>query len=124
MIDWLITFAASNPVEHVTDKPIYGQWYFSNVTLMLILSGILTLWLILPAAKKIATGNTGNSIEDHRSKGLLEWGRVLGHQGYPHLTTRLQANGSRVILREVVLPGKRGGQGPVAAADLPDLGQG
>jgi len=71
VIDWLITFAASNPVEHVTDKPIYGQWYFSNVTLMLLVSGILTLWLILPAAKKIATGHTGNTIEDYRSRGLF-----------------------------------------------------
>ena len=25
--------AASNPVAHVTDKPIYGQWYVSNVTI-------------------------------------------------------------------------------------------
>jgi F-type H+-transporting ATPase subunit a len=73
----LFTVAASNPVGHVTDKPIYGQWYVSNVTLMLLLSGVLTAWLIIPAAKKIATGRTeghaagGRSLDDFRTQGVL-----------------------------------------------------
>lgn len=62
--------AAANPVGHVTDKPIYGQWYVSNVTVMLVVSGILTLWLLIPAAGRIATGKSG-SIEDLRTRGVL-----------------------------------------------------
>ncbi|MEX2213321.1 MAG: F0F1 ATP synthase subunit A [Phycisphaeraceae bacterium] len=64
MNDFLLSLAAANPVGHVTDKPIYGQWYFSNVTLMLLLSGIITLWLIVPAAQRIAAGyRKGGSIK-------------------------------------------------------------
>ncbi len=69
VLDSLLTFAASNPVDHVIDKPIYGQWFISNATLMLILSGAITLWMILPAAKKIATGNA-HTLDDFRSQGL------------------------------------------------------
>lgn len=68
-MEFLFTLAASNPVAHVTDKPIYGQWFVSNATLMLILSGIVTLWMILPAARKIATGNA-HSIDDFRAQGI------------------------------------------------------
>ncbi len=70
MIDLVPSLAAGDPIGHVTDKPIYGQWYFSNVTLMLIASGIVTAWIILPAAKRIATGNA-KTIDDFRAKGLL-----------------------------------------------------
>ena len=68
-IDSVLSFAAANPVGHVTDKPIYGQWYVSNATIMLILSGIVTLWMILPAARKIATGNA-SSLDDYRAQGI------------------------------------------------------
>ena len=49
-----VCLAASNPVGHVTDKQIFG-WYISNVTVMLLLSGIVTLLLLIPAARRIAT---------------------------------------------------------------------
>ena len=62
------TLAAANPVGHVTDKPIYGQWLISNVTVMLVLSGLLTLLLIIPAAKKITSGRAGN-LEDLQTRG-------------------------------------------------------
>lgn len=70
MIETPLMIAASNPVSHVTDKPIYGSWIISNVTVMLILSGIVTMLLVIPAAKRIATGKTG-TLEDLRTRGTL-----------------------------------------------------
>ena len=77
LLNMLPTLAA-DPVEHVVDKPlIQGNlfgighgWLVSNVTVMLIASGIVTLLLVIPAARKIATG-PGKTIDDYRAKGLL-----------------------------------------------------
>ncbi|MAX24466.1 MAG: ATP synthase F0 subunit A [Phycisphaeraceae bacterium] len=66
----LTTLAAGSPVGHVIDKPIYGQWGISNATVMLILSAIVTLLVLVPAARKIATGKSG-TLEDLRAKGTL-----------------------------------------------------
>jgi len=63
-----LILASANPVGHVTDKPIYDQWYFSNVTFMLLLSAAVTAWLIIPAAKKIATGES-RTLDDYRAQG-------------------------------------------------------
>lgn len=60
----------ASPMGHVIDKKIYGQWYVSNATVMLILSAIATMLLIIPAARKIATGKSG-TLEDLRAKGTL-----------------------------------------------------
>ena len=72
----LLTTLAS-PVAHVTDKPlIEGEiggvhvWWVSNVTVMLVLSALVTIWLIVPAAKRIQTG-TQRTIDDFRAQGLL-----------------------------------------------------
>ena len=72
MIDSLFTFAAADPIGHVVDKPIYGQWFVSNVTLMLILSAIVTLVVIVPAARRIATRGTAGhrTLDDYRALGL------------------------------------------------------
>jgi F-type H+-transporting ATPase subunit a len=79
----LLTLAA-NPVEHVVDKPILVRnwglgegWVISNVTVMLILSGIVTLLIILPIAGRIATtGREGaRGIDDYRSQGL--WANLV-----------------------------------------------
>lgn len=69
MIDSIFTLASGSPVGHVTDKPIYGQWYVSNVTVMLVLSALVTAWLIIPAAKKIATGDS-KTLDDYRAQGV------------------------------------------------------
>jgi len=69
VIDSLLMLAVANPVGHVTDKPIYGQMVFSNVSFMLVLSGILTAWLIIPAAKRIATGEA-HTLDDYRAQGV------------------------------------------------------
>ena len=66
----LTTLAAGSPVGHVIDKPIYGQWGISNATVMLILSAIVTLLVLVPAARKIATGKSA-TLEDLRAKGTL-----------------------------------------------------
>lgn len=72
MIDLLLTFAASNPVTHVIDKPLISAgdiWLVSNVTVMLIASAIVTYMLVVPAARKIQTGQ-GQSLDDYRAQGL------------------------------------------------------
>lgn len=65
-----LVLAAANPVGHVTDKPILPGYVVSNVTVMLVLSGLVTLLLIIPAARRIATGKTG-TLDDLRAKGTL-----------------------------------------------------
>jgi len=61
--------AGANPLGHVVDSAIitsdplgirYG-WVFSNVTLMLILTSIVTILIVVPAAKRIATRGTPGS---------------------------------------------------------------
>ncbi len=64
------TLGAGSPIGHVIDKPLYGQWYVSNVTVMLVVSGILTLLLLIPAARRIVTGKSG-SLEDLQTRGTL-----------------------------------------------------
>lgn len=66
----MFTLASSNPVGHVTDKPWWGSWAFSNVSFMLILSGLVTLTIVLPAARRITTGKTG-TLEDLQTRGTL-----------------------------------------------------
>lgn len=69
MTGWINPILASaNPVGHVTDKPLYGQWYVSNVTVMLFASMIVTMLVVIPAARKIASG-PGKTTEDVRAKG-------------------------------------------------------
>ena len=72
MIELLLPIfaAAGSPVGHVTDHPLIG-WYISNVTVLLALATILTMLLIIPAARRIATGPARNSIDDYRAQGLL-----------------------------------------------------
>jgi len=65
----LLTLAAANPVDHVTDKPLIG-WYVSNYTVMMILAGCLTAWVMISASKAIVTGDR-STIDGYRSQGLL-----------------------------------------------------
>ncbi len=75
ILEALDILAAASPVDHVTDKAIWANhdgslWYISNATVMLVLSGILTLLLIIPAAGRIKTGET-QTLDDLRSQGIL-----------------------------------------------------
>ncbi len=62
---------AGDYVGHVTDKSLVGDFLISNVTVMLALATLITLLIIVPAAKNIATGKSGNGVEDHRTKGAM-----------------------------------------------------
>lgn len=66
---WLNMLAAASPVDHVIDKQLGGSWVFSNVTVMLIVSFVVTLIIILPAARKIATAGQGLTTDDFRARG-------------------------------------------------------
>jgi F-type H+-transporting ATPase subunit a len=79
-----ISILAANPVEHVIDKPLmtWGHdlpsflssdgsiWWISNVTVMLVVGAIVTALLVVPAARRIATGKT-RSLDDYRTQGTL-----------------------------------------------------
>ena len=67
--------AAANPLSHVVDYPWLtggdgSLWFLSNVTIMLTLASIATCLVVIPAAKKIATGTSG-SLDDHRTQGIV-----------------------------------------------------
>lgn len=83
---FLPILAASNPIDHVIDKPLikHGEgyasffttdpngslWLVSNVSVMLILGAIVTMLLVIPAARRIKTGDA-RTIEDFRTQGIL-----------------------------------------------------
>lgn len=66
MIQAIEFLASSNPLGHVIDSNIVegdpfnmGRgWLFSNVTLMLLVTMVVTILIVVPAAKRIATGGT------------------------------------------------------------------
>lgn len=77
MSDLLLFLAADNPLDHVIDKKIVGTesfWAFSNVTLMLIVSGVVITLALLAAAKRIKTGES-RSIDDFRTQGV--WANMV-----------------------------------------------
>ncbi len=73
MLSSLNVLAASNPLEHVIDQPIFG-WWFSNVTLMLIVSGVVAMLGLTLAAGRIRTGTT-RSLDDYRTQGI--WANLV-----------------------------------------------
>ncbi len=73
----LLTTLAASPVAHVTDKPLLEMniggmdlWILSNVTVMLVFSALVTCLLVIPAAKRIATGQQ-RTLDDFRAQGTL-----------------------------------------------------
>lgn len=73
----VLLFMAAGPVAHVTDKPILEAqiggldlWVVSNVTVMLVVSALVTCLLIIPAARRIQTGQA-RTIDDFRAQGTL-----------------------------------------------------
>ncbi|MEX0653183.1 MAG: F0F1 ATP synthase subunit A [Phycisphaeraceae bacterium] len=65
----MLNTLAASPMEHVIDHPLMG-WYVSNYTLMLVLAGIVTAAILIPAARRIQTGQN-RSLDDFRSEGIL-----------------------------------------------------
>ncbi|MEM8738619.1 MAG: F0F1 ATP synthase subunit A [Planctomycetota bacterium] len=75
----LSILAASNPVDHVIDRPILTSpdgslWFISNVTVMLTLSAVITALILVPAARRIASGPT-RSVDDLRTRGV--WANLV-----------------------------------------------
>lgn len=69
--------AGDNPLEHVIDSPIVkvgNVWVVSNVTLMLVLAGVIALVGLVYAAKHIRTGTT-RSLDDYRTQGI--WANLV-----------------------------------------------
>lgn len=66
-----------NPLEHVIDQPIVQSgnlWIISNVTLMLVLAGLIAMVGLVAAAGRIRTGNT-RTIHDYRTQGI--WANLV-----------------------------------------------
>ena len=76
MLPTILAIDIPNPVEHVVDKPLietnfggYHGWLVSNVTVMLVLAGLVTAVTMIAAARRIATGKT-ETIDDFRAQGI------------------------------------------------------
>ena len=74
-----ILAAGGNPVLHVIDKdiaifPEIGGYAITNASVMLVLAGLLTILIMLPAAKRIATGKAG-TLEDLQTRGT--WANLV-----------------------------------------------
>lgn len=72
---------AENPLEHVIDKPLLSSqvgdhsiWWVSNVTVMLVLSGLVAMIALVAAAKRIRTG-TARTTNDFRTEGI--WANMV-----------------------------------------------
>lgn len=67
--DLITTLAATDPVSHVIDHKIGDSWLISNASVMLVVAFFVTLIIVLPAAKKIATSGEGRTADDFRAQG-------------------------------------------------------
>ena len=64
--------AAANPLDHVVDKPLIQSgdlWWVSNVTVMLVVAGVLTALIMIYAARRITTGSR-RTLDDFRTMGV------------------------------------------------------
>src|SRR5688572_21536108 len=70
--------AADNPLTHVVDKPLIklsdNFWLISDVTLMLIIVGLVLAFSMIAAAKRISTG-TSKTTADYRTQGI--WANMV-----------------------------------------------
>ncbi len=62
-------FAASDPISHVVDKPLFGGLSMHVVTLFV--AGALTVWALSLAARAIATGRADEGNERFVTKGAF-----------------------------------------------------
>lgn len=81
MTGLLMLAEAESPVNHVIDHPWFGSaseirsmfdphWLLSNVVFMLFVCAAITAAIVIPAAKKIATGGEGRTADDFRAQGV------------------------------------------------------
>jgi len=66
--------SGDNPLTHVVDTPRFFGWVVSDVTLLLIFSGLLLIILIPLAARRIKTGEA-RTVDDYRTQGL--WANMI-----------------------------------------------
>lgn len=62
--------AALDPLHHVVDKPVYGTPVKLSLV-MVIVGGIVTVWALWAASKRIATGPESEGNERYVTKGRL-----------------------------------------------------
>lgn len=66
-----LTLASSlDPLHHVVDKNVYGT-SLTLSTVMLVVGGLVTIWLLWSASKRIATGPESEGNERYVTKGRL-----------------------------------------------------
>jgi len=65
-----LLLAALDPLHHVVDKPVYGT-SVSLSSVMIVVGGIVTVWALAAAAKRIATGPESIGNERFVTKGRL-----------------------------------------------------
>ncbi len=59
--------AASDPISHVVDKPLFGGFTMHVVTMLV--ASLLTVWVLNIAAKRIATGSESQGHDRYVTKG-------------------------------------------------------
>lgn len=70
--------AADNPLTHVVDKPIWevgGLWLISDVTIMLVVVGLVLTFSMIAAAKRFSTAGSTNTAEGFKSRGI--WANMV-----------------------------------------------
>lgn len=63
--------AELDPLHHVVDKKVYGFPFVSISMVMLIVGGVLTIWALSSASKRIATGPESEGNQRYITKGRL-----------------------------------------------------
>lgn len=75
MLASLFTLAQANPVDHVVNQPYYttpsGWWLWSAHVGNLVLSGLLTLFVVLFAASRIKTGPESQGTDRYLTRGTF-----------------------------------------------------
>ncbi|MBM4112031.1 MAG: F0F1 ATP synthase subunit A [Phycisphaerae bacterium] len=66
----LLLASGLDPLHHVVDKPVYGTAINLSVV-MLVVGGLVTMWMLWLASRRIATGPASEGNERYVSKGRL-----------------------------------------------------
>ncbi len=69
----LLLLAADNPLDHVVDVELFGSglWAFTLHTGTLILAAVITVWVMMSAARSIATGPESQGVDRYLARGKL-----------------------------------------------------
>lgn len=69
----LLLLAADNPLDHVVDVELFGSgmWAFTLHTATLIFTAAITVWVVMSAARAIATGPESQGVDRYLARGKL-----------------------------------------------------